>query len=373
MCSYDVIVLGAGGIGSCTLWQLAKRGLSVLGIDRYEPPHEMGSSHGQTRIIRQAYFEHPDYVPLVQHATQGWRELERETAGQLLFPIGLVEVGPADGVLVPGILRAAHQHALEVEPLTPRQVERRWPQLRVPQELRAVYEPAAGYLRVEQCVAAALQEARRQGAELRTMTEATGWHSRGNRIVVETTSGEFTCQRLVVTAGPWAAALLGELNLGLHVRRQAQFWFRAPAEAAADRLPLFFYELPTGMFYGFPALDDRGVKVCDHAAGASVENPLHVDRDLDQGELAKVSRFLQAHLPAIPAELSDHRVCLYTMSPDEHFVVDRHPVDPRIVFAAGMSGHGFKFAPVLGEALADLAWDGATRLPIGFLSATRFA
>ncbi len=372
--SYDAIVLGAGGVGSAAMWQLARRGLRALGIDRFAPPHDRGSSHGQTRIIRQAYFEHSDYVPLVLESYRLWAELEQHVGQRLLVETGLVEVGPADGVVVPGVLQAAREHGLKVEQMSAGEIAARWSSFRVPENLVGVFERRAGYLRVEECVRAQLVAAQDAGAELRVGVSVFDWSADADGVRVETSAGQFTAERLVVTAGAWAGRLLGGLDLPLVVRRKVLMWHttndkRMRAEAG---FPCFLFELPQGVFYGFPVIDGRGLKVAEHSGGAEVADPLTIDRRLDDADRRPVEAFVQAHLPAVQTPCREHDVCLYTMSPDEHFIVDRHPRHERVVFAAGLSGHGFKFAPALGAALADLTVNGSTRLPIGFLSLGRF-
>jgi monomeric sarcosine oxidase len=381
---YDAIVLGAGGIGSAALYELARRGVRAVGVDRFSPPHDRGSSHGQTRVIRQAYFEHPDYVPLVVESYSLWRELEQLTGRRLLHESGLVEIGPPNGVVVPGVLRAAAQHGLEVERLSAGEVERRWPGLRAPEDSAAVYEPSAGYLAVEDCVAAHLEAARAAGAQLLVDTAVVGWQANENEVCVQTTRDEFVAERLVVTAGAWATPILRDLSLRLTVLRKSLFWFdtTAPQYNATAGMPVYLFEFPSAhilpergndVFYGFPKLDARGVKVGEHTGGRVVEDPKLVDRAVDPLEQLAIESFLRAHLPGVSTRVIGHSVCLYTMSPDEHFIVDRHPAHPNVVFAVGLSGHGFKFAPVLGRALADLALDGQTLLPIDFLSLKRFS
>ena len=368
--TFDAIVLGMGGIGSAALYRLARRGLRVLGVDRYEPPHDRGSSHGETRIIRKAYFEHPDYVPLAEAALAGWNELGRATRQSLHRTTGLLELGPPAGVVVPGVLQAARQHGLQVEQLTAAEAARRWPGF-VADGLAVVYEPDAGVLFVERCVAAHLAAAQAAGAQVLPGVEAFGWQL-GKSITLTTAAGAFQTERLIVAAGAWSGALLAELGVPLTPRRQMVTWHdAAPALHADAGCPCFLFELPSGVFYGFPDLGD-GLKVGDHAPGAVVDDPGRLDRELHPGDREPLSAFLRERLPgATPAPLR-HSACMYTMSPDEHFVLDRHPADERVVLAAGLSGHGFKFAPVLGEALADLAIEGASRLPIDFLSLARF-
>jgi monomeric sarcosine oxidase len=371
-------VLGAGGIGSAAMYHLAARGARVIGIDQMRPPHGYGSSHGQTRVIRQAYFEHPNYVPLLRESYRLWRELEAGVGRQLFHQIGLVEIGPEHGVVVPGVLRAAQEHGLAVESLTARDVERRWPGLRVGGDLVGVYEPTAGYLLVEDCVEAHLKAAEAAGAELRVdkavaIDGSQAWSADGRGVRVNLRHGHaIEADRLIVCAGAWAGGLLADCAVQLTVLRKSLFWFKSksPEYDASGGLPVYLFELPHGIFYGFPKLDPRGVKVAEHSGGRVVP-PDSPDRSLDAEEQRRLVQFLSAHLPGIAKEVSDHRVCLYTMSPDEHFIIDRHPRHANVVFAAGLSGHGFKFAPVLGKALAELALDGGTNLPIDFLSLSR--
>ena len=372
--SYDAIVLGAGGVGGAAMWQLARRGLHVLGLDRFAPPHDRGSSHGQTRIIRQAYFEHPDYVPLLVESYRLWAELERNAGRSLLLETGLVQVGRPDGVVVPRVLDAAHIHGLEVEYFTAAEICKRWPAFRVPDDLVGVFERRGGLLRVEDCVRAQLVAAKEAGAELRVGVDVFDWSDDGNAVQVETSAGRFTAARLVVTAGAWAGKLLAGLDLRLAVLRKTLMWHGtndANVRAQAG-FPCYLFELPTGVFYGFPAIDERGLKAGEHSGGDSVVDPLAVDRALRDDDRAPVEAFLRSHLPSAELPCREHAVCLYTMSPDEHFIVDRHPHHERVAFAAGLSGHGFKFAPVLGAALTDLTIHGATGLPIEFLSVRRF-
>jgi sarcosine oxidase len=373
MSGYDAIVIGTGGVGSAAVFHLARRGLRVLGLDRFEAGHDRGSSHGQTRIIRKAYFEHPDYVPLLHRAYELWRELEERRGESLVFPVGLVQVGSADGAVVRGVLESAKRHRLGVETLSAADFARRFPAFRPAPEHIGVYEAEAGYLRVEACVCAHLAEAVACGAELMSGVAVAGWRAVGGGVEVETDRGTFQAERLVIAAGPWAASLLGELGCMLEVRRKPQYWFAAETNImrVEQGCPCFLFELPAGVFYGFPQIDERGVKVAQHTGGRVVADPMTVDRSIDESELAEARRFVRERLVGVMERLASTSVCMYTMSPDEHFIVDRHPEHAQVVLAAGLSGHGFKFTSVLGEVLADLAIDGSTKLPIGFLSVTR--
>jgi glycine/D-amino acid oxidase-like deaminating enzyme len=278
------------------------------------------------------------------------------------------------------VLRAADEYQLEVEPLTAATIERRWSGLRVGENLVGVYEPTAGYLRVEDCVEAQLAAAEAGGARILikkvTDFQVASWITDEETITIFTDDG-YTVQteRLVVTAGAWASQLLAALLPPLSVRRKSLFWFKINRETCgvSNDMPVFLFELPEGIFYGFPSLDGHTMKVAEHSGGQVLTSPGIVDRTIDEKELKRLVHFLATHLPGVSCEVVRHATCLYTMSPDENFIVDRHPQHPNIVFAAGLSGHGFKFTPVLGKALADLAVDGETDLPIEFLSISRFA
>ena len=375
MTTHDVIVLGTGGVGSAAVYQLAKRGARVLGIDQFPGGHDRGSSHGETRVIRQAYFEHADYVPLLLRAYELWRELEQQTDTRLLHQVGLLQVGPPDGQVVYGVLEAARLHGLTVESLPAEGVVERFPGFRVPEGAVGVFEPAAGYLRVERCVVAHLEAAKRYGAELRYGVTARSWRTEGGAVRVMTDRGEFSAAKLVITAGPWAPQLLADLDISLHVRRKHLYWFPTSDDRYHEKqgCPTYLYELPRGVFYGFPQIDELGVKVAEHSGGAVIDDPTNDSRPLDPDDLARVEAFLSQFLPGVGRPMQRRSVCFYTMSPDEHFLVDRHPSAEPIFFVAGLSGHGFKFTSVLGEVLAEMVVEGRTKLPVGFLGLSRFA
>ena len=372
---HDVLVIGTGGVGSAALFHLARRGARVLGLDRFPAAHDRGSSHGQTRMIRQAYFEHPDYVPLVRRAYALWTELEQLCGEKLYHEVGLLQVGPSDGRVVRGVLASAGQHGLQIETLAPAEVESRWQGFSLPRDADTVglFERKAGYLRVEACVRAHLDEAVRAGATLRTDMVVRSWRSAGGGVEVETDQGRLTADRLVIAAGAWSGEVLRDLGIPLEVRRKPQYWYETtnPALTAEQGCPAYLFETPEGIFYGFPQIDALGVKIAEHSGGRPVLDPSALDREIDPVDQGRVEAFAASRLRGVTRRLTRHSPCMYTMTPDEHFVIDRHPAHSQVVFAAGLSGHGFKFAPVLGEALADLVLTGRTDLPIGFLSAAR--
>lgn len=370
---YDAIVLGTGGVGSAAAFHLARRGARVLGLDRFSGGHDRGSSHGQTRIIRQAYFEHADYVPLLRRAYELWAELESLAAEKLFRRVGLLQIGPPEGYVIGGVLSAAKQHGLAVDELSATQSQGRFPGFRVPPDMVGVFEPAAGYLRVERCVLAHLTAAKQQGAELRTGVTVQSWNADDGNVSVATDQGNFTADKLVITAGAWAPQLLADLGIPMTVRRKHLHWFECRPVYRGPNAPTFFYEMPHGLFYGFPAVDELGVKVAEHSGGETVTDPLTDPRLLEEQDYVRVCDFICDQLPYVrnPPEHTRHEVCFYTMSPDEQFIVDTHPRHKNVVFSAGLSGHGFKFTSVLGEIMADLALTGTTPQPIGFLSVGR--
>jgi sarcosine oxidase len=372
---FDVIVVGSGGIGSAAAAHLARRGARVLAVDRFPLAHARGSSHGHTRLIRLAYFEHPDYVPLLRRAYALWRDLEAAVGETLLVESGLVIAGPPGSKVLAGIDRSAAEHGLAVERLGAEAVAARWPALAIAHDWSARYEACGGFLFVERCVAAHAAVAIRSGASFRHGITVHGWEATSHGVTLVTDCGTFAADRLVLAPGPWAAGLLRLPHLRLQVLRKSLFWYEPPAADcplfAAGSLPCFACDTPDGFFYGFPQLDQRGVKLAEHTGGPEVSDPLMVDRGIDAAEQARIEAFTATHLPRLGTSRAAHAACLYTMTDDHHFIVGLHPDSDRVAVAAGFSGHGFKFASVLGEILADLA-SGGTPQPIGFLSPCRF-
>lgn len=375
MRAYDVIVLGVGGMGSAACEQLARRGQNVLGIEQFHPGHDRGSSHGRTRIIRKAYFEHPDYVPLLHEAYRLWRELESDTGRRLYEPVGLLLAGRPEGAVISGVQRAARAHGLAIEALTADAAARRFLGFRFADGEQVLFEPDAGFLRVEECVHAHIERAVSRGATILAGQRVREWSADDDAVRVTCDAGAFNARRLVITAGAWSAQLLTELGRALHVRRKVQLWFRSdnPAHAAGAGAPAFCFDESDGFFYGFPALGEGLMKIAEHSGGQQAPAPEAVERALLPEDLPRVQRFIAARLPGVRPLVERHSVCLYTMTPDEHFIIDRHPRHANVFVAAGFSGHGFKFAPLVGSVLADLVTTDRTAAPIGFLSAARAA
>ncbi len=379
MATYDVIVIGTGGVGSSAALHLAERGCRVLGLDRFPPGHDQGSSHGETRVIRQAYFEHPDYVPILREAYALWDQLEQHTGQALFRRVGLLEVGPADGIVVPGVLRSAEAYGLDIERWTPEEVTRRFPAFCLPDEASVVFEKNAGFLMVEDCVKAHCELAERHGATLRHGVEVREIRAAASHVEVVTSTGTERAERVAVAAGAWSARILAELGLPLRVRRKHLHWLAAPSNAyqCEAGYPAYFFEIGRDFFYGFPQLNrlNQGVKVAEHTGGVDIVDPLQDDKRVDPLDRQRIAQFVARHLPEVDSTTwLRHAVCYYTLTPDEHFIVDTVPGSAgRIAFVAGLSGHGFKFTSALGKILSELALDGATASPIEFLRLRRFS
>jgi sarcosine oxidase len=373
---YDVIVVGVGAMGSSACYHLASRGVSVLALEQFDIPHALGSSHGYSRMIRMAYYEHPDYVPLLRRAYELWRELERASRLDLLFETGGVYMGPPDGHVVAGAVEAARRHGLSHEVLSHADLKKRFPQFHLPEHFTGVFEPRAGLLLPEKVVAAQAERALRAGADLRGREAVLDWDANAAGVTVRTAKAEYHAERLVFCGGAWAGKLVRDLGVELVVTRQTLGWFwpRRPALFEFFRFPVWGIEAADGsLSYGFPmSQDNPGLKVARHGRG-SVTDPDHVSRDVTPEDEAEVRSILDLHLPDGAGPLLSMRVCLYTNSPDGHFIIDRHPRHERVTLACGFSGHGFKFASVVGEVLADLATAGKTALPVEFLGLSRFA
>jgi sarcosine oxidase len=375
MQTYDVIVVGAGAMGSAAAWRLARRGLRVLALDAHAPPHRMGSAHGGTRIIREAYYEHPLYVPLVRRAYEAWAELEAESGRTLYVRTGGMMVGPEGGALVRGARASALEHGIPHELLGPDEVRRAYPHFRVPEGMAALLEHRAGVLFPEDCVEAQLAMARAHGAETRFGEAATAWTADGEGVRVATAAGAYHADRLVLAAGAWMPGLLGGLALPLQVERQTFHWYRPAEEPEAygpERCPIALWEHAPGRYFAtFPDVG-AGFKAQVHHEGAFT-SAADVARETTPEDEAPVLELLRRFLPGAAGPLLDTAVCLYTNTPDAHFVLDRHPASPRVVVASPCSGHGFKFAGAIGEAITALVLDETYPLDLSPFSIARFA
>jgi sarcosine oxidase len=373
---YDAIVAGLGGMGSATAYQLAGRGKRVLGLERFHPAHDKGSSHGRSRIIRQAYFEDPAYVPLLLRAYELWEQLERETGEELMTLTGGLMIGRRGNELVSGSVRSAEEHGLSYELLDADEIKDRFPPLSPDPGTVALYEEKAGFVRPEETVRAHLDRAGSLGADLRFEEPVVSWEASESGVRVETPEGSYEAERLVITPGAWAPQVLGDLGLPLEVERQVMYWFepkngREPF--LPDRFPIFIWEPDDGnWFYGFPVQDDeRGVKAAFFRAGGVPTTPETIDREVHDEEIDFIRAYLAEYVPDLAGRCLDARVCMYTNTPDLHFVISSHPELEQVAVACGFSGHGYKFCSVVGEILADLATEGYTRHPIDLFSPAR--
>ena len=371
--TFDCIVVGCGGFGSGALYHAAKRGARVLGIEQHTAAHDLGSSHGESRIIRKAYFEHPNYVPLLHDAFDLWRLLQEETGTTLLHECGLFIAGPADGLPISGTRRAASEHALPIESIPAAKVGGSFDGFHIPESCDIVVEPDAGVLLVEDCVRAHLQQAQSLGAVLKTGETVTGWKANGRTIIVQTNRREYSAASVIFTAGAWTQSVLQELNIPLQVVRKFTFWHPCDNTAftLANNARVFFFDLPEGEFYGVPSIDGRTIKLGRHTGGMNIDDPSQLDRQYQDADHAAVSDFVRRHMDRVDPQPVRHSACMYTFTADGHFVVDQHPHHKNVVIGAGFSGHGFKFTGVLGRSLADLALDGKTDSPIEFLNCER--
>jgi sarcosine oxidase len=374
MAHFDVVVCGLGAMGSAALRELSRRRLRVLGIERFAPGHDRGSSHGDTRIIRLAYFEHPSYVPLLRRSYELWRELEEACGSRLVHMTGIVEMGPPEGTLVKGVLASIHMHALRHELLTAPDLMRRFPIFQLPPQYAGVFQPDGGFLEAERAIHAMLALAKDAGAEVRAGERVRAIEPRADGVRLVTDREVIDAGAAIVAAGPWVKSLLPDLTAPLRVTRQAMAWFAPsdPASFAYCPCPVFLIESRHGIHYGFPPDGEGRIKVAKHHHRDETVDPDFHDRRVSAADEALIRGALADHLPAANGQRVDAKTCLYTVTPDGDFLIDRLPSSPQVVVASPCSGHGFKFAPMIGEILADLATTGATRHDIGRFSLKRF-
>lgn len=373
--TYDVAIVGLGGMGSAILAHCAKRGASVIGLEQFSPAHDLGSSHGKCRMIRKAYFEDPAYVPLVLRAYELWHELERATGEDILRITGVLSVGAEISEIIRGARRAAEEHDLPVELLSQREVRERYPTLELWKDEVALLEKDAGVLDPERAVRAHLKLAEASGAEARFGLAMESWHVTDNGFEIRLSDGtQIFARKLVLALGGWFKETLESLGVRIRVQRNVQAWF-SPGTHAYDApgFPGFLLARPglPAPLYGFPDFGD-GIKAAFHGFG-DLTDAKHLDRAIDPArDLEPIARALEEWMPGAAKTLRAATPCMYTLTPDEHFVIDHHPEHANLVLCGGFSGHGFKFAPVVGEIGAELALDGGSRHDIEFLSLRRF-
>lgn len=359
---YDAIVVGLGGMGSAALFQLAQRGKRVLGLEQFEIAHDKGSSHGVTRIIRLAYFEHPSYVPLMRRAYELWRDLESASNEQILHITGSIDAGPPDGLNFAGSLLSCEEHDLPHEVLTSRELTSRFPGYRLPSETMAVFQGEGGFLLPERCIALYVERAEALGASVHTGERTLEWKPTSDGVRVRTDRGYYEADNLIITAGAWTSKLLPALGAAAVPERQVLAWFETlrPDLFTPDRFPVFNLVVDEGHFYGFPEFSVPGFKLGKYHHLEEIVDADTLDREANSRDENVLRDFTEKYFPDAAGATSSMKVCMFTNSPDEHFIIDRLPEASNVTVAAGFSGHGYKFSSVVGEILADLTLDGAT-------------
>lgn len=371
--SYDIAVIGAGAVGSAAAYHLAKTGKKLLVIDRLTPPHPFGSSHGESRIIREAYFESPVYVPLVQQAYNLWEELEKVSGNKLLLKTGGLMLGEPDSKVVQGALRSAVRYNLPYEYLTHNEIKRWFPSFKPTENTVGVYEKRAGILFPEQCISACIEKAKNANANFRFNETVQSIATDGTEVQVVTDKEKYTAAKVILSAGAWTKELLPDLQLPLTVTRQVLFWFTCLAQAdnfLPQRFPIYVWQSERDkIIYGFPDLGS-GIKIAVHHGGEKTDANT-INRNVREEEINAMKELLDAHFN-LRSSFSRAAVCMYTNTPDEDFIIDHHPLNKNIVIASPCSGHGFKFAIAIGKLLCDMALERPLDFDISVFSLQRF-
>jgi sarcosine oxidase len=355
---FDVIVLGGGTMGTAAAWALGKRGLKTLLLEQFHHVHDQGSHGGETRVIRHAYAESPEYVPLVRRADQLWQELQASVGEQVLVRCGGLELAAPGFAHARAARASADAHGLSYEWLTPEEVVSRWPAFRVPEDWDALYSPDSGFLLTEGALRRMADAARALGATILEQTQAVGWGAELEHVWVDTPVDRYEADALIVTAGAWATKSIADLDLPVRILRKTLWWQEVvdPRQFEPERFPVFITDSPAGEIYGFPVYGAPALKIANHAGGEVVDLET-VDRSTRPGENRDCLELAARVLPGVTSRVMKSAVCLYAMTPDTDFIVDRHPLLPRVAIGGGFSGHGFKFAPAIGELLTELIVD----------------
>lgn len=372
MAHFETIVLGGGTMGTAAAWELGKRGQKALVLEQFQHVHSLGSHGGQTRIIRHAYAEGPDYIPLVLRADELWMELEDESHTTVYHRVGGLEIAAPGFDHASRARDAAAAHQVPFEWMDGAEARRRWPMFHLPDDWDVGYGARSGFLDVDAALHAMGDQARILGVRIHEEEPARSWRIDGDGVRVVTDRAEYTADRLIVTAGAWAERLLGDLGMPLQVRRKVLFWLAVRDEAPFDprRMPVYITDSPDGEIYGFPVFGRPGLKIARHDGGSPAD-PDTLDREVRVGEEAEVLELARKLFPSVTGDVTHSAVCMYTVTPDGNFIVDRHPEHEQVVIGAGFSGHGFKFATAVGEHLVDLAHDPMVA-PMPILAIDRF-
>ncbi len=361
-------------MGSAAAYHLAKRGLSVVAIEQYAPGHDRGSSHGLTRIIRLAYFEHPSYVPLLRRAFALWRELERDSGETLLHVTGAIDAGQPGSRVFEGSLESCRLHRLTHEVLGGREVNERFPGFNLPAEFKAVFQPDGGFLEPEKCIRAHVARARALGAEFRTDCRVRGWRREADGVVIELDGEDVRARQLIVCAGAWTPKLIPSLAPLLRPERQVVGWFgiEDPRTFRMDQFPVFVMTTPAGHYYGFPEFDVPGFKIGKYHHRAEPVDPDSVARPVDAVDEEVLRECVRSYFRGANGPLTQSSTCMFTNTPDEHFIIDRLPDEPEVLVVSACSGHGFKFCSVVGEIVADLAAMGRSSHDLSLFRLSRY-
>lgn len=379
---FDAIVIGVGSMGAATCYYLARRGYKILGLEQFDIPHEQGSHTGQSRIIRKAYFEHPDYVPLLQNAYDNWSGLEQDAGIQLFHRTGLAYFGPKKNGLLSGVRQSARLYHIPIQNLSREEASNRFPPFQIPDSFETIFEPDAGFVLPEKTISVCYELALRSGAEIRTREKVVNWKKEEDSISVTTPTDTYYAKKLIITAGGWAGQLLPALQNKLRVTRQTIAWIKPQKwdSFTPKTFPTWVIADPDfpGIFYGFPILSTAhhqgpaGLKIAHHTPGQPID-PDQKSSEIPEKDIATIQYALRKYLPEGDGPILSIKTCLYTNTPDENFIIDYLPgYDKSVVIACGFSGHGFKFAPMIGELLTDLAMEERTSQSISFLSINRF-
>jgi len=374
MPDYDAIVIGVGGMGSATVYHLARRGWKVLGLEQYGIPHEMGSSHGYSRMIRYTLQEHPNYVPLVHRAYQLWRELEGASGDTLVVTTGSVRAGPPDSLFFKNAQESCDAHNIPYEILTAPEINKRFPGYQFPDEISSIFQSDGGFLLPEQCIVNHVRAAEESGAEIHSQETVVDWEPRSDEIMVRTDKGVYMARRLVVTAGAWAGKLVPAVREHAIPERQVLGWFEPenPGLFRPETFPVFGMLTEEGRYYGFPTYSVPGFKIGRSHHLLQKVDPDQMDREVHAEDEAILRKAVSRYFPQAAGRLLERKTCIYTNTPDEHFMIGVLPGLPQVSVAAGFSGHGFKFASVIGEIMADLAQNGETNHDISLFRLDRF-
>ena len=356
---YDAAVIGLGATGSAALFNLAKRELDVIGFEQFEPGHDRGSSHGESRIIRLSYHEDPSYVPLLRRAYEEWRAFETiddGEAGSLLTITGILEAGHSASASVASSLKAARLHDLHFTEMSGSDIGRRFPAFDLPPDWHGLFQPDGGFLRPELAVRRFVSAATRRGAEVRTKTVVRAIEPKLGSILVHTDEGVVEAATVIVAAGAWIGDFAPDLNRHLAITRQVIGWFppRRPENFIVGRCPVFILDAEEDHFYGFPDFAGTGVKAASHVRGTTLQHPRDLDPQIAREDEDRIARMFARYMPDVGGPASRMMTCMYTRTADGHFLLDRSPHDPRVILASPCSGHGFKFVSLLGKVLADL-------------------